>query len=161
MLGELFAALQEWGPVSALRFSRWPYAGVNAAHIVGFAVLFGAILPLDLRLMGLWRSVPIGVLARILVPVAATGLALAIAAGFLLFSVRAVDYAGTALFQVKMVLIVCALANALLLHRAQQWEAAQPNGGTLPPLRIRLAGAASIALWLSVIVCGRMIAFLF
>jgi hypothetical protein len=41
---------------------------------------------------------------------------------------------------------------------ANQWETSQSEIGTPPP-RLRAAGALSIALWLSVIVCGRMLAF--
>lgn len=157
-MNELLTALQETPLASALRNGRWSYAGVNAAHIAGFALLFGAIVPLDLRLMGAWRnSISIAALSRILVPIAATGLALAIGAGFLLFSIRAVQYAGTALFQVKLALILCGIANALLVHRAKAWEKA---GEGVPPLRLKIAGALSIFVWLAVIICGRMLAFL-
>jgi hypothetical protein len=121
---EWLTALQDLPLVAALRASRWSYAAVNASHIVGIALLFGAIVPLDLRLMGFWRSISIKALARILVPVAAAGLLLAIAAGALLFSIRAVQYSGTVLFQIKMALIVCGIGNAVLLRKATQWEAA-------------------------------------
>lgn len=159
MLADSLTALQELAPFAALRSGRWSYAAVNAAHIAGIALLFGAIVPLDLRLMGWRRSVPIAMLTRVLLPVAIGGLCLAIAAGFVLFSTRAVEYAALTLFQVKMALVACGVANALLLHRAVQWEAAQPVTGAMPPLRLRAAGALSIALWLSVLVCGRMLAF--
>jgi hypothetical protein len=160
MLAEGLTAVQDWAPVAALRGSRWTYASVNAAHIVGFALLFGAIAPLDLRLTGWWRSVPIRALARVLVPVAAAGLALAIAAGLLLFATRAEEYAGKTLFLVKMALVVCGIGNALLLRRAAAWEAQQTAIDVMPPRRLQVAGAVSILLWLSVIVCGRMLAFL-
>jgi hypothetical protein len=160
MAVEALAAIQDWAPIAALRSSRWTYASVNAAHIVGLALLFGAIVPLDLRLMGCWRSAPIRALARILVPVAAAGLALAIAAGLLLFATRAAEYAGKALFLVKMALVACGIGNALLLRMAAQWETQQAIVGAMPPLRLQAAGGVSIIVWLSVIVCGRMIAFL-
>jgi hypothetical protein len=159
MLIEWLTALQQVPFVSALRFSRWTYASVNAGHIVGIALLFGAIVPLDLRLIGCWRSIPIRTLARILVPVAAGGLMLAIAAGLLLFATRAAEYAVLPLLWLKLTLIVCGIANAMLLRLATQWETSQASvDATLPP-RLRAAGALSIALWLSVIVCGRMLAF--
>jgi hypothetical protein len=160
MIEEWLAALQALPPVAALRASRWGYALVNACHIAGVALLFGAIVPLDLRLMGWRRSLPIRTLAGILVPVAAAGLILAIGAGALLFSIRATEYAATTLFQVKMALIACALGNALLLRRARQWEAASAVADEWPPPRLRIAGGLSIALWLAVIVCGRLLAFL-
>jgi hypothetical protein len=160
MLVEWLTALQDLPFVVELRNSRWSYALVNASHIVGIALLFGAIVPLDLRLIGCWRSVSIRALARVLVPVAAAGLVLAICAGALLFSIRAVQYAGTTLFQVKLALIVCGVANALLLRQAEQWEASAGVTDAAPPLRLRVAGALSISLWLAVIVCGRMLGFL-
>jgi hypothetical protein len=159
MLFDAFTVLQDWAPVAALRNSRWTYASVNAAHIVGIALLFGAIVPLDLRLMGWRRTVPIGTMARLLLPVAISGLVLALTAGLALFSIRAVKYAATGLFQVKMALVICAVTNALLLHRAVQWERHQSAVGVVPPQRLRVAGALSISLWLSVIACGRMLAF--
>ena len=160
MLFEWLTALQDLPFVVELRNARWSYAVVNASHIVGIALLFGAIVPLDARLMGYFRSISIAALARILVPVAATGLLLAVVAGFLLFSIRAVQYASTMLFQVKLALIVCGVANALLLRQAEQWEASAGVTGAAPPLRLRVAGALSISLWLAVIVCGRMLGFL-
>jgi hypothetical protein len=159
MLVEWLTALQELAPVAALRSGRWSYAAVNAAHITGIAILFGAILPLDLRLMGCFRRVPIRTLARVLVPVATCGLLLAVTAGALLFSIRAVQYAGTTLFQIKMALVACGIANAVLLRKAVAWEVGRDSTADMPPPRLRVAGALSIALWLSVIFCGRFVAF--
>jgi hypothetical protein len=159
MLMEWLTALQELAPVAALRSSRWTYAVVNAGHITGIALLFGAIVPMDLRLLGCFRQVSIQALARILVPIAASGLLLAIVAGSLLFSIRAVQYAGTTLFQIKLALIACGLANALLLRKAVAWEAARQETWDMPPPRLRVAGALSIALWLATILCGRLLAF--
>jgi hypothetical protein len=89
MAAEFLIAIQEFAPVAALRSSRWSYTAVNTVHIVGLALLLGAIVPLDLRLMGWRRTVPIAALTRVLLPVAIFGLALAILAGLTLFSVRA------------------------------------------------------------------------
>ena len=160
MLIEALTAIQDWAPVADLRNSRWTYASVNTAHIVGFAILFGAILPMDLRLMGWWRSVPIATFAHVLIPVSVAGLILAIIAGLMLFSIRAVQYAETTLFQFKMALVLCAVLNALLVRRAAQWELMQTVVNAMPPLRLQAAGALSIGLWLAVITCGRMLAFL-
>jgi hypothetical protein len=159
MLVDALAALQDWAPAVYLRHARWTYAATNAAHIAGIALLFGAVVPLDLRLIGWRRGISIRALTRALLPVAIAGFCLAVTAGFFLFSVRAVEYAGLELFWVKMALIACARTNAWLLHRAAQWEAGQGPVDDTPPPRLRVAGALSIALWLSVIVCGRMLAF--
>lgn len=152
------AALQGSALATALRLSYYGYPLVNAAHIVGIALLFGAIVPLDLRLLGFWPSVPAPMLARILVPTAITGLALAVVTGSLLFSVGAVKYAGLGVFQLKMLLVLAATANALLLSRIAGWG---EDASSHPAIRLRVAFAAgfSIALWLAVIMCGRIIAY--
>jgi len=83
------AAVEATAAAQYLRASRWGYAAVSGAHILGIALLVGAILPLNLRLLGFWRSIPRANLLRVLVPVAATGLVLAVFTGPLLFSVGA------------------------------------------------------------------------
>ncbi len=140
-------ALAEW-----LRFSRWGYATVNSLHVFGIALLVGAIVPLDLRLLGFWRSVELGPLYRILSRAAAIGLVIAIASGLLLFAVRASEYATLDLFLVKISLVGAGLALAAILH----------FGADLPrasPARQRLVGAISLLLWPAVLLCGRFIAF--
>jgi hypothetical protein len=141
------SALAQW-----LRFSRWGYAAVNTTHVLGIALLVGAILPLDLRLIGVWRSVPLEPLARVLVPVAATGLVLAMSTGALLFITRATEYAALDLFFVKLALIATGAIHALSLHRG-------PGLLNASPTRLRITGATSLSLWLSALVCGRLLAF--
>lgn len=138
----------------ALRFSRWGYALVNTAHVLGIALLVGAILPLDLRLMGAWSDVPRATLARVLVPVAAGGLVLAVTAGLLLFSVRATDYAALLVFRVKLLLIATGAGSAVALHLAHGLllEGAGQR-------RLAGAGTLSVICWLGALVAGRMIAF--
>lgn len=134
-----------------LRQSRWTYPLVNAGHVLGVALLVGAVTPMALRLMGLWRDVEVAVMLRILRPMAAGGTALAIASGAMLFAVQATDYAQVTLFAVKMGLVVLGLAHAL------SWGT---RLAAAPPARQRLAGALSLGVWLSVLVCGRMIGYL-
>ena len=35
----------------------WTYGVVNLVHILGVGSLFGAVIVLDLRMLGMWRSV--------------------------------------------------------------------------------------------------------
>jgi len=151
----LLAAIEGFWIAQELRFARWSYAAVNTAHVLGIALLVGAILPLDLRLLGLWRRVPHGDLARVLVPVAAAGLALAAATGALLFSVRASEYGVMPVVWLKGALIATGAGAALLLHRAHGLELAAAGRR-----RLAAAGALSMTCWLGALVCGRLIAFL-
>lgn len=149
----LLEAVELAAPIAALRESMVVYPLVNAFHIVGIALLFGAIAALDLRLIG-WRRAAgsTDALARLLLPVAIAGLSLAILTGLLLFATDARTYAGSSLFQAKLVLIALAIGNALWL-RGTAWR------GATPQPRVALAGVASILLWLGVIVLGRLVGY--
>ena len=58
MLMEILAGLEGSALAAGLRGSKWVYPLVNAGHIAGIALLFGAIAGFDLRLMGAWPRVP-------------------------------------------------------------------------------------------------------
>ncbi|NKF33564.1 DUF2214 domain-containing protein, partial [Pseudomonas sp. BGM005] len=85
-------------------------------------LLVGAILPLDLRLAGCFRKVPVEIVAPFLSRSAGVGLAAAILTGFCLFSVRAVEYAANPAFLAKLGLIGLGLLNLLVVHLGQGWK---------------------------------------
>ncbi len=134
-----------------MRRARWGYAAASTGHVVGIALLVGAILPFDLRLLGAWASVERAVLARVLLPVAATGLALAVSCGVLLFLAAPADYLGAPLFLAKMAL-VAGVGQAAALHLG-------PGLAAAGVVRLRVAGALSLACWMGALVAGRMLAF--
>lgn len=157
---EALAGLEASALAATLRGSTWLYPLVNAAHIVGVALLFGAIVPLDLRLMGAWGGTPLDALSRILVPVAATGLGLAAAAGSLLFITKAAEYAASSFFQAKMLVLALGLANLVAYHARRRRGRPGANGpapGSVPLQR--LLGATSLTVWVSVIVLGRLVGY--
>ena len=149
-----FAALESAAFAQTLRFSRWAYAAVNTAHVFGIALLIGAIVPLNLRLLGLWPSVPLPTLARVLAPLAATGLAIAVTAGVVLFSVRAREYSGIGFLQAKIALIVLGILLAAALHARCGVLLNRTSRD-----RYTAHAIVSLACWLGAAVCGRFIAF--
>jgi len=153
-LEALLAGLEATAVAQTLRTSRWLYAATNTAHVFGIALLVGAILPLDLRLLGWWPDVPRPPLVRVLVPMAATGLALAVAAGGLLFSVRAREYAGVGFLQAKLALVAVGTLGALALHHAHGFLLE-----TAPDRRLAGHALLSLVCWPSALLCGRLIAF--
>jgi hypothetical protein len=159
LLETLAAGLQATELSHLLRSSIWLYPLVNTGHVVGIALLFGAITPLDLRLVGCWKGTPLDHLARTLIPVAIVGLALAVSTGSLLFATRPLDYVIEPLFGIKMALLCAAVLNALLLRRLPQWRLAGVAAGAPPRRAWRVAGILSIVLWLGVITAGRLIGY--
>lgn len=154
---ELLAGLGTWPGAVLLQRNGTAYLLVNASHILGIALLIGAILPLDLRLLGIFRSVPVAILAPVLSRMAGLGLALALVTGAWLFTVRPVEYARNAAFLWKLGLLALALANIALQHRSAAYARALAGEITAA---VRWRAGASITLWLSVLLAGRWIGFL-
>lgn len=149
--------LGRWPGAILLQESGTAYLLVNAAHILGIGLLVGAILPLDLRLMGLFRTVPIAVVGPFLSRAAGVGVMLALVTGLWLFTVKPAEYVGNAAFLAKLAVLALALGNVALQHASRPFQAAL-QGGTVT-VRVRLHAAASAGLWLAALVAGRWIGF--
>jgi hypothetical protein len=145
-------------PAVALRRSGTLYMFVNAAHILAIGLLLGAILPLDLRLAGFFRKVPVEIVAPFLSRAAGVGLAAAIVTGFCLFSVRAVEYAGNSAFLAKLGLIALGILNLSIVHLGRGWKMVLSLGIVRPGLRF--SAALSAAIWIAAVIAGRWIGFL-
>jgi hypothetical protein len=160
MIGEWLLALEAMPVAGALRGSVWAYPLVNAAHILGVALLVGAVLPLDLRLLGAWRSVPLAPLWQVLTRTAGAGLGLAVVCGILLFITRATEYAASGLFISKMVAVGIGMVNAVVL-RTLAPDAIAPIRSALekPPVRFQLVGGISLAAWLTALMLGRLVGY--
>lgn len=160
MIDAWLVSLEATALARALRASVWVYPLVNAGHILGVALLVGAIVPLDLRLLGVWRALPLGPLWQVLAQTAAVGLALAVGFGALLFITRATEYAASGLFVAKMVVVALATANALALRAAGSDELPRA-GATLRnlPAPVRLAAGISLLGWLTVLTLGRLVGY--
>jgi hypothetical protein len=150
-------ALEASAPAAYLRASQYAYPLLNAAHIMALGALFGSILALDLRLLGMFRTVPAQPLAQALPRVAAAGLVLALATGVALFSVQPFDYVAHPAFAVKLVLIALGAAHALWLHRSARWRALA--GGADITVGLRASAALSLLVWTGAIFAGRLLAF--
>lgn len=128
------------------------YAWINTLHLLGLVMLVGGIGVVDLRLAGAWPALPAVALARALTPVALAGLVVMAATGTLLFAADGATLAGSTVFNVKLVLIAAALANAVVFRSL--W------GDRAPPIvAAKVMALTSLALWLGVGACGRMIAY--
>jgi len=138
----------------------WAYAVVNLFHILGVATLFGSILILDLRLLGVWRNVPLASLARAAVPLARVGFGLAVATGAGLLATNATEYVGNPFLLIKFPAIALGLANVWLLGRSGAWRAHRTRALTPGEGRqLAALGGVSLASWLTAVAAGRMIGY--
>jgi hypothetical protein len=143
----------------AMRQWLWLYPSVEIVHITGIALLVGSIAILDLRLLGLSRSLPVRRLAAHILPWSIASFALIVPSGLAMFVAHANDLLSNPLFAVKMCLILLAGANAGILHAGVFRSAGQWDVDVMPPLAARAAAAASLLLWISAIACGRLLAY--
>jgi hypothetical protein len=138
----------------------WTYAIVNLCHILGVASLFGSVLVLDLRLLGVWRRIPLAALAGATVPVATVGFVVAATTGLGLLATKATEYAGNPFFAIKFPAIALGLINVLVLNRSRAWQARGARELSRRENRqLALMGGLSLACWLTAITAGRMIAY--
>lgn len=158
---EFMAWLQGSALGHAMRESGvWTYGIVNLTHILGVASLFGSILLLDLRLLGVWRKIALSTIAETTVPVAVTGFAIAVISGVCLLATKATEYAGNPFLYIKFPAIALGVLNVVALNFSSGWKARK----TREPLsherrHLAIAGALSLACWLTAISAGRMIGY--
>jgi hypothetical protein len=144
----------------AMRESLWLYPSVEIVHITGFVLLVGSVAMFDLRVLGLSRSIPVRALARHLLPWSVGALLLIVPSGLAMFAAHAADFLGNRAFQLKMALILAAALNAAWFHSGPYQGVATWDTGVAAPLAARVSVALSLAIWLAVIACGRLLAYL-
>ena len=108
---------------------------------------------LDLRLLGLWRDVPVATLKRPAVAVSAAGLALAMLTGGSLLTVQATEYVANPFLYIKFGAILVGLVNIGALHLAGDWTEDRFA------LRRGVAAILSLLAWMTALTAGRFIAY--
>jgi hypothetical protein len=149
------SAFSEWirGSLKALPI-------IESVHVMAVAVVYGTILLVDLRLMGLRDTGrPFTRVFRELMRWTWIGFGVAVVTGALLFIPNAQTYARNTAFFLKLSALFLAGVNMAIfefttLRRVASWDTAVPS-----PFSARVAGALSILIWTSVIVFGRWIGF--
>lgn len=146
------SALGQW-----MRTDAWAYPFANVVHVLGLTALVGPIVLLDLRLLGFGRALPLAPAERLLTATALVGLLLMVASGSALFSADATALIANPVMRLKLALIAVALTNAVAFR--WRWSRQLEHWDRAPPMPGRAQALASIALWLSIPVAGRLIAY--
>jgi hypothetical protein len=136
-----------------IKQGAYVYPAIETLHIIGFATLFGAIVTHHVRILGALRGVPVQAIARLTLPIALVSLLIIVPTGFLLFVSAASDLIVNRAFLCKIVLLLCAGANAGLFHMTYREADGEPSRWA------RTLAVCSILLWLGVITAGRWIAY--
>jgi hypothetical protein len=141
----------------ALHESLYGYPIVESIHVWALCLFVGLAVVLDLRLTGLsFTNVPVSQIAKRILPWTTFGFVVMVISGVLLFYAIPVRSYQNIFFRVKLLLLVAAGINAWVFHPrgVQPWDR-----DPVPPRSARFAGYASLVLWMTIIFCGRMIAY--
>jgi uncharacterized protein DUF6644 len=139
----------------------WTYAIVNVAHILGVSTLFGSVLVLDLRLLGVWsRRVRIADLSSAVTPVAMTAFVIATLTGAALLATKATAYVDNPFLLIKFPAIAVGVLNAGILNMTPALREVGVRA-LRPGERRQLAvmGGISLVSWLTAVTAGRMIGY--
>jgi len=134
----------------------WPL--VLSMHAVGLAIAVGMIFAMNLRILGLYRTIPMGTVHKLL-NFAWIGIGLNIFSGFSLFMTQASYYVTSPSFLVKISAIIAGIVLLVLTQKRMDREITTWEASGVSTQGRNLA-IASLALWTLAVVTGRLIAYL-
>lgn len=156
---ELLSRLEETAFASIARESLYGFQILVAIHIIGIVFSVGTLLWVDLRMIGVCLTRHrLTAVHRSLSKWFTWGFAAMFVTGTMLFAGFATSAYENAFFRTKIAIILLAGANAAAFHVLLRRLPRQSDSGP-PAGAIRVAGLLSIAFWLSVILCGRMMSY--
>ena len=129
---------------------------VLTLHTMGLAALVGSAWVLDLRLLGLWRQIPLATM-RVLYRPMWIGLGINTVTGILLFMATATQRATSPTFLTKMLFVTCGVSTLVLIQRHVYGPAADPEK---PSGMARGLAIGSILAWAAAVTAGRLLAYI-
>lgn len=128
----------------------------ESLHFIGLCLLLGALLLVDLRLLGLWRNITIASVS-VFMRIALVGFAINLATGFVMFCADPYNYWTNSAFHIKLILILLAGLNLLWFLVMERRRVLALPDNALPGSSTRLSAALSLILWIAIIIAGRLL----
>jgi hypothetical protein len=137
--------------IMAMDSSKYGSAIVEVTHYIGFFLLIGSIVIVDLRLLGVVRGrQTVSQLGEQVFPTLWTGMGLSVLTGFIMFAGSATQYFANSVFYVKLMVVLLGILTGIIIQRnLTKWD-------QLPtiPAWAKLLAIVSIALWIAAILVG-------
>jgi len=152
-----FDWIEHTGHGTMIRDSIWQFAAIEAVHLLALAVIGGAVLIVDLRLLG-WtlRRQPVKQIARDAEPFLIGSLFMMLLTGYLLMaSLAASKYYVNLAFQLKMVFLLLAILFTFTVRRWLIYK----DDEQISPGMAKVVAIVSVLLWSGVGIMGRGIGF--
>ncbi len=155
MLGQLLSFIEASGLGHAARSLAWLYPLANLGHVLGAALLVGGIAVFDVLVLSR-RYREAEAAGRAAIPLAALGVLILGATGPVLFAAEASAIGLNPVFQIKMALLLVGLVNVCAYYWLRRRRKREHGG---PPRAAVLHAIVSVAVWISVLLAGRSIAY--
>lgn len=156
---EFLTWLEGTAIANTIRTSIWLYPALETSHYIGLAFLVGGIMLIDLRLLGVGKSLPLRSMIGLL-PWVWAGFIINATSGTLIFIYGATNFGVNPSFWVKMTLMALAGLNAFIFDMAARRSADQWDTSGQVPLPIKAIATLSFVLWLCVVTTGRWMAYI-
>ena len=151
----LFQAVESSAVGNAIRDSVWLFPAIEGVHLLALALIGGAVLIVDMRLLGLFlKRHPVEYLAAQVSPYLVGALATMIVTGLLLFSSEAIKCYYNTAFWWKMTFLALATIFTFTVRRMVTSDEMR-----FGPVWAKLVALSSVALWSGVGIGGRWIGF--
>jgi uncharacterized membrane protein len=141
----------------AMTGTRFMWPTCETLHFVGLSLLMGVVLLVDLRMMGLMKSISFPVLHRLL-PWGILGFGINVLTGMAFFIGQPSQYFNSKPFQWKIALVLIAGANALYFTMFDEVWVLAP--GDAAPMKAKVAAGSAVVLWVAIMWCGNMLPFI-
>jgi ABC-type nickel/cobalt efflux system permease component RcnA len=144
----------QWILVSSV---GWPL--MLSLHAFGTATILGIVFALNLRMLGLYRTLPYTALHG-LMGIAWIGIAINVYTGLSIFMSQASSYVTSVPFLTKIGFIVFGIINLVYVRKTLRIEAANWEAAGNAPPKARWLALSSLGFWVLALVTGRLIAYL-
>ena len=139
-----------------MRSEKWAFATGETLHFIGLSLLVGAMMIVDLRLLGFMKAMPYRVAFKFL-PIALLGFVINLCTGLMFIATEPRNYGTNPAFWVKMGLIGLGGLNALWFTLVEHRRVSALPDGQSADAGSKVAAILSLLLWVAVIAAGRLL----
>jgi hypothetical protein len=156
----ILASLESSALATGIRQTMAAFALIESVHVIGLTLVFGTVMIIDLRLLGLaWTRRAFSVIADEVLRWTWVAFAIASVTGALMFITNAAAYYNNWYFRAKMLLLVLAGVNMVFFEVTDRRRVISWDRERSAPLAGRIVATLSLAIWIGVIFLGRWVAY--
>ena len=159
MSDEFLAGIESNWLGTLIRDIAWMFPALEVVHFMGLCVLFGSLMVIDLRLLGIAKFIPYRP-AMAFIPIAIAAFSVNMLSGIGFFCADPFRYYPNIAFRWKIFFIILAGLNALYFNFVEHKKLRLLAEGADTDLTVKFVAGLSLILWVCVIVMGRMIPYL-